>query len=136
MTIEFEISEKYQMILARSYGPVQRIEISYYQQEMLQHPLFSSDLRQLVDMSRTSLLDIKPEEIESLPYIFDRQTKRTIVATSALSFTPLRLLQIQRTDKHYGTLLVCRTLEEALYWIELDLEDYYDLCKDVGFSII
>jgi len=90
----------------------------------------------LVDMSRTSLLDIKPEEIESLPYIFDRQTKRAIVATSALSFTPLRLLQIQRTDKHYGTLLVCRTLEEALYWIELDLEDYYDLCKDVGFSII
>ena len=136
MTIEFEISEKYQMILARSYGPVQRIEISYYQQEMLQHPLFSSDLRQLVDMSRTSLLDIKPEEIESRPYIFDRQTKRAIVATSALSFTPLRLLQIQRTDKHYGTLLVCRTLEEALYWIELDLEDYYDLCKDVGFSII
>ena len=136
MTIEFEISEKYQMILARSYGPVQRIEISYYQQEMLQHPLFSSDLRQLVDMSRTSLLDIKPEEIESLPYIFDRQTKRAIVATSALSFASLRLLQIQRTDKHYGTLLVRRTLEEALYWIELDLEDYYDLCKDVGFSII
>lgn len=115
MTIEFGISDKYQTILARSYRPALRIEISYYKSEMLRHNLFSSDLLQLVDMSRTSFLDIKPEDIESLPYIFDRQARRAIVATSASSFASSRLLQIHRTDKRCGTLLACCTLEEALY---------------------
>lgn len=136
MTIEFEISEKYQVILTRTFGPVQGVELVYYQQEMLKHPLFRPDLRQLIDMSRSDLLTFEPEDIKSLPYVFDRTAKRAILATSTLNFGLSRLVQIQRTDKHYGTLLVCHTREEALDWIELELEDYFDLCKEVGLSII
>ena len=103
---------------------------------MLQHPLFSPSLRQLVDMSRSDSVNMTSEQIESLPYIFDQQAKRAMFATSALTFSLPRLAQIRRTDRHRGTMLVCHTLKEALKWIELDLEDYYDLCKEVGFSII
>ena len=134
MPVTSYICPTHALVLTRVDGAMSIEGLQQNQEWLLNQPDFSPGFRQIFDMSGMDNLETEGDEVRGLPYIWDTDSRRAIVATNDLAFGMARMYQLIRDTEHEGRLGVFRSLEEALEWIDLSAADYEEIRRASGLS--
>lgn len=121
-----------EFVLSDAYGVLRAEEMTANQVELLAWPDFKPAFRRIYDALQVSDLGVTAAQMRAISFPYAASGRRAIVTNDDMVFGMARMYQMLRDEQHQGALQVYRTLEEAVAWVGITMEQYNAIAAKVS----
>ncbi len=138
MASVFQINEEHQIVCIVEWGTLTFAGIINHRKTVTEDPRFKPGFKALVDFTRCAAVHLSADDIQQLarPHQYNRQSRRAFVACSEVIFGSARMFEAYADlSGSASNLLICRTMEEAIAWVEVPEKVIQDMLAELLLKI-